>query len=186
MARLTLLFILACMSYAAASIITRWDADLLEDQSDEPEIRTIYGNDTVPWEEGEVVRIRVLSELIKDLEFNCQQNMCYGITCRKFPDKLKKNSAGAAAARKRNSCGNVTPNRCSQNYGGAGMGPKGENCDEYPFASSVQGQESTAVTIQGGKLKGITDKSEFNVRFDFGHGAVPHWVAAKQLNAGEY
>lgn len=26
------------------------------------------------------------------------------------------------------------------------MGPKGENCDEYPFASSVQGQESTAVT----------------------------------------
>lgn len=79
MARLTLLFILACMSYAAASIITRWDADLLEDQSDEPEIRTIYGNDTVPWEEGEVVRIRVLSELIKDLEFNCQVSATSGI-----------------------------------------------------------------------------------------------------------
>ena len=28
----------------------------------------------------------------------------------------------------------------------AGQGPKGENCDEYPFASSVQGQTSTAVT----------------------------------------
>lgn len=74
MTRLTFLFILAYMSYAAASVITREDADLLtfEDELDEPEIRTIYGNATVPWEEGEVARLRVLSDLVKDLEFNCQ------------------------------------------------------------------------------------------------------------------
>ncbi|KAI0729150.1 hypothetical protein C8Q72DRAFT_884611 [Fomitopsis betulina] len=191
MTRLTFLFILAYMSYAAASVITREDADLLtfEDELDEPEIRTIYGNATVPWEEGEVARLRVLSDLVKDLEFNCQgpdgipevcQNMCYGITCKKFPDTLTKNSAGAAAARKRNSCGNVKINRCSPKYDGD-KGPKGVNCDEYPFASSEEGQKVTAVTrcvptrqnnIQGGKLRHIADKSTFNVRFDFGTGAV--------------
>ena len=71
MARLTLLFLVACVSYAAATAITR-EADLLEDYSDEPELRTIYGNATVPWEEGEVARIRVLSDLVTDLEFNCK------------------------------------------------------------------------------------------------------------------
>lgn len=41
--------------------------------------------------------------------------LCLG---KKFPDTLTKNSAGAAAARKRNSCGNVKINRCSPKYDG--------------------------------------------------------------------
>lgn len=78
MARFTFLLIAACISYAAATVITR-EVSLPEDQSDEPELRTIYGNATVPWEEGEVARIRVLSDLVTDLEFNCKAGDTNGI-----------------------------------------------------------------------------------------------------------
>jgi len=160
--------------------------------SSQEETRTIYGNTTVPWEEGETVRIHVLSERnTPQVVFNCQaggmpdicQNMCYGITCKGRPDTLTKNTNSklADAARRRNLC--ARPNRCSKDHGGKGQGPQGVNCDEYPFATTLEGQQDPSIAVtrcvpseqnsaQGGKLKPIADGATFEVRFDFGHGAV--------------
>ncbi|KAH9919604.1 uncharacterized protein B0H18DRAFT_1027093 [Fomitopsis serialis] len=167
-------------------------AGLNVSSQEEPPTRTIYGNTTVPWEEGETVRIHVLSERSNpQVVFNCGangmpdicQNMCYGITCKGRPDTLTKNTNTklADAARRRNQC--ARPNRCSKDFGGKGKGLQGVNCDEYPFATTLEGQQSPSIAVtrcvpsgqnsaQGGKLKPIADGATFEVRFDFGKGAV--------------
>ncbi|KAH9919602.1 uncharacterized protein B0H18DRAFT_1027077 [Fomitopsis serialis] len=166
---------------AAARLATMTNSDTICHH-----IRTIYGNASVPWEDGEGVRIHVLSERENpQVVFKCSemkevcQNMCYGITCRELPDTLTKHSAGKEPddARKRNKCGSKKPNRCSKDFGGTGKGPSGMSCDEYPFATTLEGQQdpSKSVTIQGGTLgvvKKYGDGTAFDVLFDFGAGPV--------------
>ncbi|KZT68604.1 hypothetical protein DAEQUDRAFT_324161 [Daedalea quercina L-15889] len=72
---------------------------ILGKRDDEPKLRIIHGNASVPWEEGEIARIQVLSARGNDaLVFNCKdmpdvcQNMCYGISCARLPDTLTKNT----------------------------------------------------------------------------------------------
>ncbi|KAA1478029.1 hypothetical protein DENSPDRAFT_885572 [Dentipellis sp. KUC8613] len=185
---------------------TRRRAVLPEDE--EPQIRTVYGNDTSPFFPGEHVRIRIIEKRDTPvLEFDCSptgipdvcQNMCYGVYCRYHPKTLTRNTADkstCAAARKRNSCGVSSPNRCS-----AGFTPAfaaGHSCDEYPFASTMEGQYAgtegrpEAVTrcvpagqnrSQGGKISGIyqragaslankvPQKGTYDIEFDFGSGS---------------
>ncbi|TFY63297.1 hypothetical protein EVG20_g6377 [Dentipellis fragilis] len=168
---------------------------------DEPEIRTIYGNDTSPFFPGEHVRIRIVEKRANPvLEFDCSangipdvcQNMCYGVFCRGHPQTLTRNSANkptCAAARKLNSCGIASPNRCSAKH--SPPFAAGNSCDEYPFASTLEGQQAgtggrpSAVTrcvvarhnsVQGGKISGIYNKvpqqGQFDIEFDFGNGAA--------------
>ncbi|KAH9837852.1 deoxyribonuclease NucA/NucB-domain-containing protein [Rhodofomes roseus] len=163
-------------------------------------VRTIYGNATVPWEEGETVRWHILSaRQNKQLVFNCKripdicQNMCFGIECAnpKLPSTLTKSSDTKTCrdARKRNTCGATNPNRCSAKFPGNAGKIKDMSCDEYPFASTREGQTLQAVTrcvpkeqnsSQGGQISGlykkITQGTQFDVRFDFkgdGQGALP-------------
>ncbi|KAA1478028.1 hypothetical protein DENSPDRAFT_885571 [Dentipellis sp. KUC8613] len=177
---------------------TRKRAALPEDV---PEIRTIYGNDTSPFFPGEHVRIRLVEKRANPiLEFDCSatgipdvcQNMCYGVFCRGHPQTLTRNSANkptCAAARKLNSCGVTSPNRCSAKH--SPPFAAGNSCDEYPFASTLEGQQAgtggrpSAVTrcvvarhnsVQGGKISGIYNKvpqqGQFDIEFDFGNGAA--------------
>ncbi|KAA1479406.1 hypothetical protein DENSPDRAFT_846232 [Dentipellis sp. KUC8613] len=126
--------------------------------------------------------------------------MCYGVFCRGHPQTLTRNSANkskCAAARKLNSCGVASPNRCSAGFKPQGFAP-GHSCDEYPFASTLEGQQAgvsgpSAVTrcvpagqnsVQGGKISGVylkknsnavdkvADGSQFDIKFNFGKGAV--------------
>ena len=72
--RFTSLFVLVCISYASANVVSHESGEYsAHELSDNANIRTIYGNDTVPWGENEPMRIRVLSEDVNAiLEFNCQ------------------------------------------------------------------------------------------------------------------
>ncbi|KAA1477470.1 hypothetical protein DENSPDRAFT_587502 [Dentipellis sp. KUC8613] len=113
-------------------------------------LRVVYGNDTSPFLPDEDMRLRVIAGRTNvQLEFDCSatsnipnvcQNMCYGINCRGHPTTLTRNSdtKSCAAARKNNSCGNEKPNRCSAKSGFA----EDHNCDEYPFASTLEGQSA--------------------------------------------
>ena len=71
-AHFTLHFVLAFMMLCcvAATVITR-DIDLPDDQPDAPSIRTIYGNDTIAWEAHEGAVVRVLSDQVREVVFNC-------------------------------------------------------------------------------------------------------------------
>lgn len=71
-AHLTLQLFLAFMMLCcvAATVVTR-DIDLPDDQLDTPSIRTIYGNDTIAWEADEGVVVRVLSDQVREIVFNC-------------------------------------------------------------------------------------------------------------------
>ncbi|TFY60908.1 hypothetical protein EVG20_g7250 [Dentipellis fragilis] len=165
----------------------------------EPEIRVIYGNDTEPFLPGEGVRWRIVKRQLPILEFDCSatsplpevcQNMCYGVNCRGHPTTLTRNTVGTvcAAARRRNTCGSSSPNRCSARH--TPPYPAGNNCDEYPFASTVEGQQAgtgnriTAVTrcvivrqnsIQGGRISAIyrtvPQGGQYTVSFNLGGGA---------------
>ncbi|KAI0729147.1 deoxyribonuclease NucA/NucB-domain-containing protein [Fomitopsis betulina] len=159
-------------------------------------IRTIYGNTTVPWQQGETIRWHVLERRQnRQLVFNCGsngipdvcQNMCYGIACKSLPSTLEKSSSKTKcrAARKLNKCGATNPNRCSIRYPGNTVA--GMSCDEYPFASTEEAQKlRRSVTrcvpagenrSQGGSIsalyKKILDGTKFEVMFDFiGNGAL--------------
>ena len=66
--QLVLAFIMLCR--VAATIVTR-DIDLPDKQLDSTSIRTIYGNDTITWEADEGAVIRVLSDQVREIVFNC-------------------------------------------------------------------------------------------------------------------
>ncbi|KAA1477468.1 hypothetical protein DENSPDRAFT_875248 [Dentipellis sp. KUC8613] len=120
----------------------------IQEVGDAAGVRVIYGNDTSPFLSDEDMRIRIIEGRANvQLEFDCSatsnipgvcQNMCYGINCRGHAATLTRNSEKAAcrAARENNSCGNAKPNRCSAKVGFT----EGHSCDEYPFASSLEGQ----------------------------------------------
>ncbi|KAA1470659.1 hypothetical protein DENSPDRAFT_836502 [Dentipellis sp. KUC8613] len=165
-----------------------------------PDVRVIYGNDTEPFLPGEGVRWRIVKRQLPILEFDCSaasplpevcQNMCYGVNCRGHPTTLTRNTVGTvcAAARRRNSCGSSSPNRCSARHNPPF--PAGNNCDEYPFASTIQGQQAgtpghiTSVTrcvivrqnsVQGGRISAVyrmvPQGGQYNVHFNFGAGGV--------------
>ncbi|KAA1466022.1 hypothetical protein DENSPDRAFT_7955 [Dentipellis sp. KUC8613] len=173
------------------------------------DIRILYGNDTSPWYPGEGVRIRVRDDMVNEqLEFDCTvasgipdvcQNMCYGIYCANHPATLTKNTANkqyCADARKRNSCGVTNPNRCSTRYNPP-FPLQRYSCDEYPFASSLEGQQAgvggyqTSVTrcvparqnsVQGGKISAVYRKMQQNdqmdINFDFGIAGPDGYCAA--------
>ncbi|TFY57121.1 hypothetical protein EVG20_g8663, partial [Dentipellis fragilis] len=122
-------------------------------EDEEPEIRTIYGNDTSPFFPGEHIRIRIIEKRAEPtLEFDCTiqtgipevcQKMCYGIKCQDLPQTLTRRTqdrSQCSAARRRNSCGATSPNRCSARF--TPPFEAGHSCDEYPFASTLQGQEA--------------------------------------------
>ncbi|KAA1470615.1 hypothetical protein DENSPDRAFT_849672 [Dentipellis sp. KUC8613] len=170
-------------------------------EEDEPEIRVIYGNDTEPFLPGEGVRWRIVQRQLPILEFDCSatspmpevcQNMCYGVNCRGHPTTLTRNSASAActAARQQNTCGSSRPNRCSALHNPPY--PAGNNCDEYPFASTIQDPETRHFelipaaaagcvvvrqnSVQGGKISGIYRNTvgpggQYTVSFNLGGGA---------------
>ncbi|KAA1470656.1 hypothetical protein DENSPDRAFT_879874 [Dentipellis sp. KUC8613] len=103
---------------------------------DEPEddIRVVYGNGTDPWLPGEVARWHIRKRQLPVLQFDCTttttipdvcQNMCYGVNCRGHPTTLTKNTVTSS---------------CSTRYNPPY--PSGNNCDEYPFASTVEGQRA--------------------------------------------
>ncbi|TFY66182.1 hypothetical protein EVG20_g4907 [Dentipellis fragilis] len=146
---------------------------------DEPEddIRVVYRNGTDPWLPGEFDCTATTT--IPDV---CQ-NMCYGVNYRSHPTTLTKNSvtSSCAAARRQNSCGVTNPNRCSTRYNPPY--PSGNSCDEYPFASTVEGQRAgtgnniAAVTrcvvsgqnsAQGGKISGIYRRVPQGGQFEVG------------------
>ncbi|EIM84071.1 uncharacterized protein STEHIDRAFT_159672 [Stereum hirsutum FP-91666 SS1] len=142
-----------------------------------PELRTIYGNAsaTEPWLDNEVARWHVIEGRANTLAFDCDkipnvcQNMCYGVSdgqmseCAKeellrlFQPQQMHNPAFAA----------------------------GNSCDEYPFASTLEGQraaQDAAATrcvpkgensSQGGSISGLyrklPDNTQFTVEF---HGAA--------------
>jgi len=160
---------------------------------DDPSIQIVHGNTTVKFESHHVLRLRTIAgRAIKTLTFNCGaggipnvcQNMCYGIKCKGLPSVLTKGATGSSctAARKRNQCGAANPNPCSSKVDPTKL-PKEFSCDEYPFASSLQGQSPAfkAVTrcvpfrqnsVQGGKISGIyktlNPGDQIQVDFDFG------------------
>ncbi|TFY59632.1 hypothetical protein EVJ58_g5659 [Rhodofomes roseus] len=128
-------------------------------------VRTIYGNATVPWEEGETVRWHILS---------ARQNKQLVFNCKRIPDICLADCH----------CDDAL-NSPFRNAGKI----KDMSCDEYPFASTREGQTLQAVTrcvpkeqnsSQGGQISGlykkITQGTQFDVRFDFkgdGQGALP-------------
>ncbi|TFY61998.1 hypothetical protein EVG20_g6858 [Dentipellis fragilis] len=169
----------------------------VQEVADAAGMRVVYGNDTTPFLPDEDMRLRVIAGRANvQLEFDCSatsnipnvcQNMCYGINCRGHASTLTRNSVGDAckAARKNNSCGSLKPNRCSAKTGFAA----GHKCDEYPFASTLEGQSAgtggtnSAVTRcvpgvendrQGQKLstlyKKINNGDTYDVILDFGNG----------------
>ncbi|KAA1470616.1 hypothetical protein DENSPDRAFT_709712 [Dentipellis sp. KUC8613] len=170
-----------------------------------PDIRVVYGNDTEPFLPGEGVRWRIVKRQLPILEFDCSatsplpevcQNMCYGVNCRGHPTTLTRNSVttACAAARRQNSCGSSSPNRCSVRFNPPF--PAGNNCDEYPFASTLQGQQAgtggriTAVTrcvivrqnsVQGGKISGlyrtVPQGGQYTVSFNLGGGTGTGYCA---------
>ncbi|TFY54198.1 hypothetical protein EVG20_g9808 [Dentipellis fragilis] len=204
---------------------------------DEPDIRTVYGNDTSPFFPGEHVRVRIVEKRTNpNLEFDCSATgipeVCVRPSSflfsrlhrsyrdidsapakhvlrhplnlfssgRNHPKTLTRNSANkskCAAARKLNSCGVASPNRCSAGFKPQGFAPD-HSCDEYPFASTLEGQRAgvtgpSAVTrcvpagensVQGGKISGIylkknsqalgkvADGGQFDIALNFGNGAA--------------
>ncbi|KAA1478038.1 hypothetical protein DENSPDRAFT_845231 [Dentipellis sp. KUC8613] len=177
----------------------------VEDAAAAGNIRVLYGNETLPFLPNEHVRVRMIEGRANPtLEFDCSangipevcQNMCYGVNCRGHPQTLTRNTGNkktCAAARKQNSCG-ASPNRCSVKKGATA----GQSCDEYPFASTKEGQaagtggKTSAVTrcvpagqnsSQGGKISGIyrsiADGTQYDIKFDFGGAAGTGYCAAQ-------
>ncbi|TFY57268.1 hypothetical protein EVG20_g8612 [Dentipellis fragilis] len=184
----------------------------VEDAAAAANVRVLYGNDSTPFLPDEHVRVRMIEGRANPvLEFDCTtngipdvcQNMCYGVHCHGHPQTLTRNTGNkktCAAARKQNSCG-ASPNRCSAKKGA----PAGQSCDEYPFASSKEGQEAgtggktSAVTrcvparqnsSQGGKISGIyrsiADGTQYDIKFDFAGAAGTDYCspAAKSQKTG--
>ncbi|EIM86063.1 uncharacterized protein STEHIDRAFT_111607 [Stereum hirsutum FP-91666 SS1] len=135
-----------CLASCSNNIVKRSS----DDEPEPVELRILHGNasETEPWLDGEVARWHLIERQPPTLSFNCDaipnvcQNMCYGVNCKGFPRALtiSKASGLCQAARRRNSCGSTNPNRCSTRFTPA-FAP-GNSCDEYPFASTLQGQQA--------------------------------------------
>jgi len=139
--------------------------------------RMLEFNDTRNWEKGESVRWRKTApgpfdkrQQMLMLEFDCTNlpeicnNICFGLFCngKNLQQTLTINRANCPAARKSNSCGSSNPNYCSAKSGFA----SGYSCDEYPFASTVEGKNAGGNTAtrcvpknqnsaQGGFISGL-------------------------------
>jgi len=145
--------------------------------------RMLEYNDSSPFSPGEGVRWRkpapvggaISGRFAKRqpmymLEFDCVtlpeicNNICYGLYCagKALPQTLTINRANCPAARKSNACGATNPNYCSTKKGFAA----GYSCDEYPFASTVEGKNAGGNTAtrcvpkgqnssQGGSISGL-------------------------------
>ncbi|EIM86065.1 uncharacterized protein STEHIDRAFT_139844 [Stereum hirsutum FP-91666 SS1] len=167
-----------------------------DDEDEAPALRTIYGNATAtePWLENEVARWHVIEGRVLILAFDCDkipnvcQNMCYGVHCKGFGSTLTISRATAKCqnARKKNSCGSSNPNRCSTKHNPPFA--TGNSCDEYPFASTLEGQQAAqnaAATrcvprgensSQGGSISGLyrghADNTQFTVEFNGNAGST--------------
>ncbi|EPQ32217.1 uncharacterized protein PFL1_00414 [Pseudozyma flocculosa PF-1] len=118
-----------------------------------------------------------LGVLSATLTFDCAKvpnicsNDCYAIQCLGKPSTLHRDSANASTRRQQTAC--QSPNRCSGN-------PTDSNsCDEYPYASSIEGGAGSATrcvpsaenSSQGGSLSsfyrsaGVADGDAYNVAF---------------------
>ncbi|TFY61995.1 hypothetical protein EVG20_g6856 [Dentipellis fragilis] len=171
----------------------------VEEAADAAGLRVVYGNETTPFLSDEGVRVRLIEGRANpQLEFDCSagtknsgicQNICYGIKCRTHPSTLTRNNGDrnvCLAARENNSCGSSKPDRCSVKKGFTA----GHSCDEYPFASTLEGQRAgignapSAVTrcvgqsenlSQGGQIKVFygrmsATQKQFDVFLNFGPG----------------
>ncbi|THH18777.1 hypothetical protein EW146_g2260 [Bondarzewia mesenterica] len=143
--------------------------------------RMLNGNDTSPWDDDETMRWRKVETvdavsravlIAYNLEFDCSKinevcnNMCYGVYCKNQKQEwsltVQRDSVPKCqAARKKNACGSSNPNYCSAKKGFTA----GYSCDEFPFASTKEGQTITNVATrcvpkgqnssQGGTISGF-------------------------------
>ncbi|KAL0960690.1 hypothetical protein HGRIS_005717 [Hohenbuehelia grisea] len=79
-------------------------------------------------------------ELDYELFPQSAENICFSWYCNNGPRVVTVDRASANAHRASNSCGNQGPNRCSTQRGHA----SGYQCDEWPWASSVEGGANAA------------------------------------------
>jgi len=95
-------------------------------------------------------------------------NICYGLYCagKGLSQTLTINRANCRAARKSNACGSMNPNYCSASPKSKKPFASGYSCDEYPFASTVEGKNAGGKTAtrcvpvgqnqsQGGQISGL-------------------------------
>jgi hypothetical protein len=170
-------------------------------------------NDTSPFQLGEAVRWRNVSTvdstgrvlLAFNLEFDCSQitevcnNMCYGVLCKTgFSWALtiqRDNTAQCQAARKSNACGSSNPNYCSAKF--SPPFTSGYSCDEYPFASTKEGQTKGGAATrcvpkgqnssQGGKISGLYKNGAGTGRLADGTGfTVILKNTGSSVNCGSY
>lgn len=178
---------------------------------DPDDIRVVYGNETTNFRPGEGIVARFSESGQASLEFDCSpsgipevcQNMCFGVNCKGFSKTLHRSNdkKKCQAARKLNSCGATNPNRCSAKFTPAHAA--GSSCDEYPFASTTEGQtagvggktvSATRCVIakqnssQGGKISGFYRKmgatTQFDVVFKFPGAATGYCAAGVKPAAG--
>ncbi|EIM86062.1 uncharacterized protein STEHIDRAFT_111606 [Stereum hirsutum FP-91666 SS1] len=179
------------------------------------ELRTLHGNasHTEPWLHGEVARWEVIEGRAMTLAFNCDtipnvcQNMCFGaakdsgrlsLSAKRPPNARMRERKTLVDQRTRidaaRDCEVViysSPEKPSYKYTDYASNPSfaaGNSCDEYPFASTLEGQlaaQDAAATrcvprgensSQGGKISGfyrnIADGTQFTVGFSFAAGAT--------------
>ncbi|EIM86067.1 uncharacterized protein STEHIDRAFT_122051 [Stereum hirsutum FP-91666 SS1] len=110
---------------------------------------------------------------------------------------VAKTTAKCQNARKKNSCGSVNPNRCSTRF--QPPAASGNSCDEYPFASTLEGQQAAQDqastrcvpagenSSQGGSISGLyrsglADGTQFEVDFTYNGAATGYCQGAPTPN----